>query len=86
MEILCAAEAEATSLGERAIQPQHLLLALLRENGPAARFLTEQGATYEVVRRAIRKVLNLPPPRRCPKCGYDLRATPDRCPECGEMI
>jgi hypothetical protein len=22
-------------------------------------------------------------PGRCPRCGYDLRATPGRCPECG---
>ena len=80
-----SAEDEAQSFSARTIDAQHLLLALLREGGAAAAFLGERGATYEAVRKAIRVVLHLAPPARCPGCGYDLRATPDRCPECGRV-
>ena len=48
-----------------------LLLLLLVPPVRAARRLVKS-------RRASRAGL-------CPKCGYDLRATPDRCPECGTI-
>jgi hypothetical protein len=58
------------SSGSRVTFPLWLVTGLLLI-APIAKF----AAFY---RGGRRKPIGL-----CPRCGYDLRATPDRCPECG---
>jgi hypothetical protein len=53
----------------RAVAVPHWFVALVLAFGPGLEILHR-------LRRRTRLGL-------CPRCGYDMRATPDRCPECG---
>jgi hypothetical protein len=44
--------------------------------------LTAIGATQHFKRKTLKHARH----RFCPKCGYDLRATPECCPECGTNV
>jgi len=47
------AVAEAVRLGSRSVDPEHVLLGILSENGPGAGLLSAAGITPEVVRKLI---------------------------------
>jgi ATP-dependent Clp protease ATP-binding subunit ClpA len=53
------ADEEARGLGAELIAPEHLLLALTRSVGPAARALSSQGVDYNTLLAAV---VQLPPP------------------------
>jgi hypothetical protein len=54
------------------VSAPHWFVALVTSALPAASLLRLRSSGHR------RSALGL-----CPRCGYDLRATPDRCPECG---
>src|SRR5579884_3187135 len=44
------------------------------------------GVLVELIFPKRRRRQQAPDAVPCPKCGYDLRATPERCPECGTPV
>jgi hypothetical protein len=58
----------------RGVRVPHWLLAALTAAAPALWAVRRRRRREGPARSGV-----------CPRCGYDLRATPGRCPECGTM-
>jgi hypothetical protein len=59
----------------------HWFLASLAGALPAWWLARHPPRTWESPRARRRRARGL-----CPRCGYDVRATPARCPECGTVV
>ena len=60
--------------------PPWAAYAVRYEWAVAALMILPTRSALRLALRRRRRVAGL-----CPRCGYDLRATPDRCPECGTV-
>ena len=65
-----------TSVSRGLMVPTWFAVALL---GAPGFYLAIQSLKKQIRRKSIDSGL-------CPKCGYDIRATPTRCPECGTAL
>ncbi len=71
--VLHFAREEAQTLGHLAVEPEHLLLGLLREGGTASRLLIDIGVTLDEARRITGELAQTNPRKR----ARSLQITPE---------
>jgi predicted RNA-binding Zn-ribbon protein involved in translation (DUF1610 family) len=57
----------------------------LPSSSPPGLFIMATLALVGIGIAVVRRCRRPPNLGRCPRCGFDLRATPYRCPECGDV-